>query len=179
MSGRAILAMAARLSGFLTAILGVETAEEVVLLECASIVSYPGAVAQSWHADSDWDAACDASTVVTQLALADLSDPTLGAIEVRPFVASLDDTVDLPMRAPAGTVVAYDSKVTHRGGENYNPDGTARPVLYTTWAARDDGLLPRNLGYTIEADDVGRWTLQGLVDAHAKPKAKNKRRKRR
>ena len=114
-----------------------------------------------------------------QLALADLSDPTLGAIEVRPFVASLDDTVDLPMRAPAGTVVAYDSKVTHRGGENYNPDGTARPVLYTTWAARDDGLLPRNLGYTIEDDDVGRWTLQGLVDAHAKPKAKTKRRKRR
>ena len=49
----------------------------------------------------------------------------------------------------------------------------------TTWAARDDGLLPRNLGYTIEADDVGRWTLQGLVDAHAKPKAKTKRRKRR
>jgi len=45
--------------------------------------------------------------------------------------------------------------------------------------ARDDGLLPRNLGYTIEADDVGRWTLQGLVDAHAKPKAKTKRRKRR
>ena len=179
MSGRAILAMAARLSGFLTAILGVETAEEVVLLECASIVSYPGAVAQSWHADSDWDAACDASTVVTQLALADLSDPTLGAIEVRPFVASLDDTVDLPMRAPAGTVVAYDSKVTHRGGENSNELGTARPVLYTTWAARDDGLLPRNLGYTIEADDVGRWTLQGLVDAHAKPKAKTKRRKRR
>ena len=74
---------------------------------------------------------------------------------------------------------AYDSKVTHRGGENYNADGTARPVLYTTWAARDDGLLPRNLGYTIEADDVGRWTLQGLVDAHAKPKAKTKRRKRR
>ena len=98
---------------------------------------------------------------------------------MRPFVASLDDTVDLPMRAPAGTVVAYDSKVTHRGGENYNADGTARPVLYTTWAARDDGLLPRNLGYTIEADDVGRWTLQGLVDAHAKPKAKTKRRKRR
>ena len=115
----------------------------------------------------------------TRLALRHLSDPTLGAIEVRPFVASLDDTVDLPMRAPAGTVVAYDSKVTHRGGENYNPDGTARPVLYTTWAARDDGLLPRNLGYTIEADDVGRWTLQGLVDAHAKPKAKTKRRKRR
>ena len=52
-------------------------------------------------------------------------------------------------------------------------------MCYTTWAARDDGLLPRNLGYTIEADDVGRWTLQGLVDAHAKPKAKNKRRKRR
>ena len=58
-------------------------------------------------------------------------------------------------------------------------DVTGEAVLYTTWAARDDGLLPRNLGYTIEADDVGRWTLQGLVDAHAKPKAKNKRRKRR
>ena len=68
---------------------------------------------------------------------------------------------------------------THRGGENSNALGTARPVLYTTWAARDDGLLPRNLGYTIEDDDVGRWTLQGLVDAHAKPKAKTKRRKRR
>ena len=92
--------------------------------------------------------------------------------------ALADDTVAWRCAHPRA-VVADDSKVTHRGGENSNELGTARPVLYTTWAARDDGLLPRNLGYTIEADDVGRWTLQGLVDAHAKPKAKTKRRKRR
>ena len=82
------------------------------------------------------------------------------------------------MRAPAGTVVAYDSKVTHRGGANTNTD-VARPILYTTWMARDDGLLPRNLGYTILAEDVGRWTLKGIVDAHARSKGKAGKTKRR
>lgn len=94
-----------------------------------------------------------------QLQLVDM-DSSLGPIEVRPFVPLDTEQVDLPMLLKAGSVVAYDSKVWHRGGANVG--NAPRPVLYTTWMAADDGLLPRNMGYTIEHAEMGAWTLGRL-----------------
>ena len=99
-----------------------------------------------------------------QLQLVDM-DSSLGPIEVRPFVPLDTEQVNLPMLLKAGSVVAYDSKVWHRGGANIGD--TPRPVLYTTWMAADDGLLPRNMGYTIAEADMAAWTLERLQDAHS------------
>lgn len=96
-----------------------------------------------------------------QLQLVDM-DSSLGPIEVRPFVPLDTKQVDLPMLLNAGSIVAYDSKVWHRGGANVG--NKPRPVLYTTWMATDDGLLPRNMGYTIEHGEMGAWTLGRLQD---------------
>ena len=38
-----------------------------------------------------------------------------------------------------------------------------RPALKLAFMALDDGLLPRNLGYTLPGEDLGRWTLDGLL----------------
>lgn len=108
------------------------------------------------HADSDLHNVCEASTAVLQVQLVGMSSAH-GPIEVRPFVPLDTEAVELPMLLEAGSIVAYDSKVWHRGGANSGVD--PRPVLYTTWMAGDDGLLPRNMGYTIPEDDLGAWTL--------------------
>jgi len=112
------------------------------------------------HADSDLHNVCEASTAVLQVQLVDMSSAH-GPIEVRPFVPLDTKAVELPMLLEAGSVVAYDSKVWHRGGANRGVE--PRPVLYTTWMAGDDGLLPRNMGYTIPEDDLGAWTLRRLA----------------
>ena len=182
--GALLRLVAQHLGAFLVAALGAR-AEEVDLLECGSIISYPGAPAQTWcaappphytlypgfpqqwptahgrHADSDLHNACEATTVVLQLQLVDM-DSSLGPIEVRPFVPLDTEQVDIPMLLKAGSVVAYDSKVWHRGGANLGNE--PRPVLYTTWMATDDGLLPRNMGYTIEHAEMGAWTLARLQE---------------
>ena len=48
----------------------------------------------------------------------------------------------------------------HRGGANAG--GAARPVLYLTLMARDDGLIPRQMGYTLPPADLGQWTAESL-----------------
>ena len=101
-----------------------------------------------------------------QLQLVDM-DSSLGPIEVRPFVPLDTEQVDVPMLLKAGSVVAYDSKVWHRGGANVG--NAPRPVLYTTWMAADDGLLPRNMGYTIEHAEMGAWTLGRLQEREEEP----------
>ena len=101
-----------------------------------------------------------------QLQLVDM-DSSLGPIEVRPFVPLDTEQVDLHMLLKAGSVVAYDSKVWHRGGANVG--NMPRPVLYTTWMAADDGLLPRNMGYTIEHAEMGAWTLRRLQEREGEP----------
>ncbi len=177
--------LAEHLGGFLVAALGTP-AEKVHLLECASIVTYPGAPAQTWyaaphktlyclpqlhvdlstsrgrHADSDLHNVCEATAAVLQVQLVDM-DSALGPIELRPFVPLDTELVDLQMHLKAGSVVAYDSKVWHRGGANVGSQ--PRPVLYTTWMAADDGLLPRNLGFTLPDSDIGAWTLARLQGA--------------
>lgn len=101
-----------------------------------------------------------------QLQLVDM-DSALGPIEVRPFVPLDTGQVDLQMLLKAGSVVAYDSKVWHRGGANVG--NTPRPVLYTTWMAADDGLLPRNMGYTIAHAEMGAWNLARLQEREGEP----------
>lgn len=156
--GELVQQLVQRLGGFLSSALG-GPADEMQLLECASIVTYPGAPAQTWHADSDIHNVCEATVAVLQIQLVDM-DAALGPMEVRPFVPLDAEQVELPMLLRAGSVVAYDAKVWHRGGANTGAQ--PRPVLYTSWMARDDGLLPRNLGYTLPAGDVGAWTLGRL-----------------
>ena len=95
--GEVLRLVAQHLGAFLVAALGAG-AEEVQLLECGSIVSYPGAPAQTWcaappppyqhallsprltaradcacgrHADSDLHNSCEATTAVLQLQLVD------------------------------------------------------------------------------------------------------------
>ena len=163
--GELLQHVAQRLGGFLASALG-GPADEVQLLECASIVTYPGAPAQTWHADSDLHNVCEATVAVLQIQLVDM-DAALGPMEVRPFVPLDAKQVELPMLLRAGSIVAYDAKVWHRGGANTGAQ--PRPVLYTSWMARDDGLLPRNLGYTLPAADVGAWTL-GRVRTQTAPR---------
>ena len=66
----------------------------------------------------------------------------------------------IPMSVQAGAVVAYNSDLVHRGGSNRGE--RARPVLYLTWMATDDGLLPLHMGYTLPPEDLGRWTVASL-----------------
>ena len=162
--GAAVSTIVDKLGGFLAAALRTETSQ-VALLECATIVTYPGSAAQSFHADSDRRNVCEATTLVTQLALVDM-DPALGPLELYP--ANLGDTtVDrsdrgdpVSMSVRAGAVVVYNSDLVHRGGSNRGD--RARPVLYLTWMATDDGLLPLHMGYTLPPEDLGRWTVASL-----------------
>ena len=101
-----------------------------------------------------------------QLQLVDM-DSTIGPIEVRPFVPLDTEQVDLPMLLKAGSIVAYDSKVWHRGGANVG--NTPRPVLYTTWMAADDGLLPRNMGYTIAHAEMGERGYKSVKANRSRP----------
>lgn len=161
--GAAVKTIVERLGGFLAAALRTDMSQ-VALLECATIVTYPGSEAQSFHADSDRRNACEATTIVAQVALIDM-DPALGPLELHP--AALGDTLDqsdrgepVVMSVRAGDVVVYNSDLVHRGGSNRGD--RARPVLYLTWMATDDGLLPLHMGYTLPREDLGRWTVDSL-----------------
>ena len=164
--GAAVSTIVAKLGGFLAAALRTDVSQ-VALLECASIVTYPGSEAQSFHADSDRRNVCEATTLVTQLAIVDM-EPALGPLELKPGTqGDPNDELDarhqgepIPMSVQAGAVVAYNSDLVHRGGSNRGE--RARPVLYLTWMATDDGLLPLHMGYTLPPEDLGRWTVASL-----------------
>ena len=84
--GEAVALVAERLGRFLSAALGAPPGE-LLLLECATSTAPAGARASAWQPATDWRDQCEASAVLVQLALHDVSAQR-APLEVRVGVLS-------------------------------------------------------------------------------------------
>ena len=166
--GEAVALVAERLGRFLSAALGAPPGE-LLLLECATSTAPAGARASAWQPATDWRDQCEASAVLVQLALHDVSAQR-APLEVRVGVLSAQAEsllraadapgLRLPMRA--GSAVVFSSDLMHRTAPN--AAGSAASVLQTVWMASDDGLLPRQLSYHLPDGELGKWNLQRIIE---------------
>ena len=154
--------MATVLLPFLFAELG----DEQHLLESCTFSTSPGADDQEFHADVT---NYDPRLASVQITLVDTVE-SQGVLEVAPgthldperWMESFDR--DEPSRrprtvavaAPAGSVTFYSSSLVHRGRANTH--GKERLVLGLTMLG-DGGVVPSGLPYTLQPQDLGRWTL--------------------
>lgn len=159
--GEAVGQLSVWLGDFVAAALGAPT-DQLQLLDCTSTVVFPAAEAEPWHSATDQEFACEATAMVLQLQLGDVT-PVLAPMEFRPLVPVEDgDGHTVPRDLPTGSVIAYNARVLKRSGANSGKVG--RSTLQTTWMALDDGLAPRGIKYNLPHEDLGRWSLHGIAE---------------
>ena len=151
----AIEAIAQRLEGFLAGALG----ESVSILECNLMATEPTAAEQSFHSDVR---NLDPRLASVQIALTSTA-ASQGALDVQPGSHLNDDSMEatdaaLPIAVPAGSVVFYSPRLTHRGRANTH--SKERQFIGLTLLARG-GVVPSGLPYAVEHRDVGRWWIEG------------------
>ena len=160
----ALSQIASRLRPFLATALG---ADALSLMESGFMVTSPGAEGQQFHRDvAPALVSCSSLTASIQISLVD-TDATQGALEVIPGSHAFDPSVSdraraddpavakVPVAVPKGTVTVYALHTMHRGSSNTHT--AKRPFFFTTLKGR--GLAPPGLAYTIEADDIGAWSI--------------------
>ena len=127
----------------------------------------PGAEGQQFHRDvAPALVSCSSLTASIQISLVD-TDATQGALEVIPGSHAFDPSVSdraraddpsvakVPVAVPQGTVTVYALHTMHRGSSNTHT--AKRPFFFFT--LKGTGLAPPGLAYTIEAEDIGAWSI--------------------
>ena len=129
------------------------------------MITSPGAAAQHFHRDVAPAVVSRSSlTVSVQVSLVDTA-ANQGCLEVIPgsqaFSAEVSDKERqevmprVKVAVPKGTVVVYALHTMHRGSSNTHT--AKRPFFFFT--LKGTGLAPPGLAYTIEADDIGAWSI--------------------
>jgi ectoine hydroxylase-related dioxygenase (phytanoyl-CoA dioxygenase family) len=121
------------------------------LLECSALITFPGAGAQYWHRDVEYDTT-KSRLVSIGVALQDIT-ATMGVLEaVKKTHMTLADVSEETERAlgekmvcSKGDIVAWSSSVHHRG--TANSSDVTRVVLNITLAS--DGPLPVGPTYSL------------------------------
>ena len=162
----AIAEMGATLAAFIEAAF----VEEQLLLESGFMVTAPGAAEQEFHSDvSNFDP----RLASVQVSLVDTA-ASQGALEVRPAShhnAQRVYTADgihtsssvyppVVVAVPAGTVTFYSPSLVHRGRANTHR--LERRFVGLTLMGTG-GIVPSGIPYAVNAQDLGRWWLNGGV----------------
>lgn len=117
------------------------------LLECSALITFPGAGAQKWHRDVEYDTT-KSRLVSIGVALQDITS-TMGALEAvaktHTTRAEVPDKTGEKMTCSEGDIVAWSSSVHHRG--TANSSDVTRVVLNITFAS--DGTLPSGPTYSL------------------------------
>ncbi len=146
--------------------------ENPILVECSSFLSYPSSLAQGWHKDVQHYKNTEQGNLITfAVSLADIDD-SMGPLEVIPkshkinlnnlgkygsikSYISLKEITPKKMSCPKGSVIIWDAKTIHRGGENKS--SKVRPMFYFS-LLEGNKRRPEGPTFSLKSDSISATT---------------------